>query len=97
MKYLDFIPSEAVAFEGYACALRGKRDKVMNGPTWEYAQHMRQEGAIRHLGFSTHSVHIAPRFLARVAMGMGMFSISPMYDYTEEPDGGKSEASDRAA
>lgn len=29
INYLDFIPSEAVAFEGYARALRGQREKVM--------------------------------------------------------------------
>lgn len=154
VNYLDFVPSEAVAFEGYARALRGQRDKVMlqvhlganyatgsygfttdpattrrefekrleslgtdyadfgfihcidedsdfdkvmNGPTWEYAQRMKQEGVIRHLGFSTHSVEIARRFLATGAMDMGMFSINPMYDYTSESAYGKGEADDRAA
>ncbi len=37
---------------------------------------------IRHLGFSTHSVSIARRFLATGAMDMGMFSMNPMYDFT---------------
>lgn len=154
VNYLDFIPSEAVAFEGYARALRGQRDKVMlqvhlgadyssgkygfttdpktairefeqrlkvlgtdyadfgfihcidedadfdkvmNGPTWDFAQRMKKEGVIRHLGFSTHSVGIARRFLATGAMDMGMFSINPMYDYTQESAYGKGEASDRAA
>lgn len=154
INYLDFIPSEAVSFEGYACALRGQRekvmlqvhlgasyftgtygfttdpkvarrefearlrsldtdyadfgfihcidedadfDKVMNGPTWDYAQRLKREGVIRHLGFSTHSVDIARRFLATGEMDMGMFSINPMYDYTSESSYGKSEADDRAA
>ncbi len=154
INYLDFVPSEAVAFEGYARALKGQRDKVMlqvhlgadystgsygfttdpaatrrefearlkvlgtdyadfgfihcidedadfdkvmNGPTWEYAQRLKKEGAIRHLGFSTHSVDIARRFLATGAMDMGMFSINPMYDYTSASEYGKGEADDRAA
>ena len=72
-------------------------DKVMNGPTWEYAQRLKQEGAIRHLGFSTHSVDIARRFLATGVMDMGMFSINPLYDYTSESAYGQGEADDRAA
>ena len=154
VNFLDFVPSEAAAFEGYARALRGQRDKVMlqvhlgadysngkygfttdfavtkrefearlavldtdyadfgfihcidedtdfdkvmNGGTWDYACRMKQEGVIRHLGFSTHSVDIARRFLATGAMDLGMFSINPMYDYTSESAYGKGEADDRAA
>ena len=29
INYMDFVPSKASAFDGYAKALRGKRDKVM--------------------------------------------------------------------
>ncbi len=153
VNFMDFIPSEAVAFEGYARVLRGQRDKVMlqihlgadyssgsygfttdfataksqfearlavldtdyadfgfihcidedadfdqvmNGGIWDYACRMKQEGVIRHLGFSTHSVDIARRFLATGAMDLGMFSINPMYDYTSESEYGKGEADDRA-
>ena len=70
-------------------------DKVMNGGIWDYALKMKQEGAIRHLGFSTHDVRIARRFLETGAMDLGMFSINPMYDYTSESDYGKGEASER--
>ena len=154
VNYLDFVPSEASAFEGYARALRGQRenvmlqvhlgadyssgkygwttdlgtvkrefearlatlgtdyadfgfihcidedkdfDHVMNGGVWDYACRLKQEGAIRHLGFSTHDVGIARRFLATGQMDMGMFSINPMYDYTSESQYGQGEASDRAS
>ena len=153
VNYLDFVPSEASAFEGIARALRGQRDKamlqvhlgasyrggaygwtvnadvaiaefeerlrmlgtdyadfgfihcidedadfdaVMNGGIWEYACQRKQDGVIRHLGFSTHSVAIARRFLATGAMDMGMFSLNPMYDYTNESAYGAGSADDRA-
>ena len=153
VNYFDFVPSKAVAFEGYARALKGQRDRamlqvhigadyssgeygwtvnprraitefearlalldtdyadfgfihcidedadfdrVMNGEIWAWARKAKREGTIRHLGFSTHSVYIARRFLATGEMDMGMFSLNPMYDYTDESAYGKGEAHDRA-
>lgn len=75
----------------------GDFDKIMNGEIWRYACRMKQEGAIRHLGFSTHNVHIARRFIETGAMDMGMFSLNPMYDYTDESAYGKGSADNRAA
>ena len=71
-------------------------DKVMNGPIWEYAQRCKQEGIIRHLGFSTHNVDIARRFLATGVMDLGMLSLNPMYDFTDESQYGKGSADDRS-
>lgn len=153
VNYFDFVPSRAMAFEGYARALRGQReramlqvhigadysrgeygwttdpkraipefekrlgllgtdyadfglihcidededfDRVMNGGIWDWALRMKQEGAIRHLGFSTHSVEIAHRFLDTGQMDIGMFSLNPMYDYTDESPYGKGKAERRA-
>lgn len=151
---MDFIPSEASAFEGYLRALSGanrqramlqvhigaeyttgkygwttdaklaaaefeKRlsdlgtdyadfgfihcidedadfDKIMNGGIWDYAQRRKADGTIRHLAFSTHTTSIARKFLATEAFDWAMFSINPMYDYTNESTYGKGEASDRA-
>ena len=72
-------------------------DAVMNGGIWDYACRMKQEGVILHLGFSTHSAHIARRFIATGVMDMGMFSLNPMYDYTDESEYGQGTADDRAA
>lgn len=72
-------------------------DAVMNGGIWEYACEMKRQGVIRHLGFSTHSVAIARRFIETGAMDIGMFSINPLYDYTDESEYGKGEANDRHA
>ena len=71
-------------------------DQVMNGGIWDYAQRRKQDGTIRHLAFSTHVASIARKFLATGAFDWAMFSINPMYDYTDESDYGKGEASDRA-
>lgn len=154
VNYLDFVPSKAMAFDGYARALRGKRDKVMlqvhlgadyssgdygfttdpertisqfeerlrslctdyadfgfihcidkdsdfekvmNGPVWEWAQKAHREGMIRHLGFSTHNVDIARRFIETGLMDMGMFSLNPMYDYTDVSVYGKGSTDSRAS
>lgn len=155
VNYFDYVPSDAAAFEPYARALHGLRDKVMlqvhlgadysngqygwairnpklaiaqfeerlrdlgtdyadfgfihcidedddfdtvmNGPLWEYAERRHADGTIRHLGFSTHNASIARRFLATGKMDMGMFSLNPMYDYTDESAYGQGSASDRAS
>ena len=70
-------------------------DAVFNGGIWDYALHMKKEGVVRHLAFSTHSAHIARRLIATGEMDLAMFSINPMYDYTDESQYGKGEASDR--
>ncbi|NHM15292.1 (4Fe-4S)-binding protein [Eggerthellaceae bacterium zg-887] len=72
-------------------------DKVMNGKAWEYALRRREDGTVRHLGFSTHNVNIARRFLETGVMDMGMFSLNPMYDFTDESEYGKGSADDRGA
>lgn len=70
-------------------------DRVMNGGIWDYALGRKREGAIRHLAFSTHSTHIARRLLATGEFDLAMFSLNPMYDYTDESAYGRGEASDR--
>lgn len=72
-------------------------DRVMNGGIWDYALHAKQEGIIRHLAFSTHSTHIARRLVATGEFDLAMFSLNPMYDYTDASEYGRGEASDRMA
>ena len=70
-------------------------DYVMGNGIWDYACRLKREGVIRHLAFSTHSTHIARRFLATGAFDLGMFSLNPMYDYTDASEYGKGEVGDR--
>ena len=71
-------------------------DRVMNGGIWDYAQARKADGTIRHLAFSTHSLHIARELLATGSFDLAMFSLNPMYDYTDESEYGQGEAADRA-
>lgn len=72
-------------------------DKVMNGGLWDYVCKRKKDGTIRHIGFSTHNIHIARRFLQTGAVDMGMLSLNPMYDFTDESNLGQGGAEDRAA
>ncbi len=71
-------------------------DRIMNNGTWDYLKQLKAAGTVRHLGASTHSVEIARRFLATGLVDMMMFSINPMYDYTDESQYGRGSTVDRA-
>lgn len=70
-------------------------NKVVDGGILDYAIKAKDAGTIRHLAFSTHTVDIARKFLELGIFDLAMFSINPMYDYTDESDYGKGEAADR--
>lgn len=56
-------------------------ERIMDDGLFEYAVKLKREGLIRHLGFSSHSVEIARRFLETGDMDIFMFSINPAYDF----------------
>ena len=56
-------------------------DTIMENGIWDYFLDCKKKGMIRHLGFSTHTVGIAERFLDTGVMDLFMFSINPAYDY----------------
>lgn len=51
---------------------------------FDYILGLKRDGVIRHVGFSSHSVDIARRFLETGLVDMFMFSINPAYDFAEE-------------
>ena len=63
---------------------------------WEYALELKEQGAIRHLGCSTHSVEVAREFAHTGLVDLMMFSLNPMYDYTDESAYGKGTVDERA-
>lgn len=71
-------------------------DEVMHGGLWEYMKELKKQGAIRHLGFSSHNPDIARRILDTGLVDMFMFSINPAYDY-QKGEYGIGEVSDRAS
>lgn len=74
---------------------RSDFDKVVHGGILDYALRQKEAGAIRHLAFSTHSAEIALMFIDLGVFDWAMFSINPMYDYTDESPYGKGGAEDR--
>ena len=56
-------------------------ERVIAGGILDYAQKLKQNGTIRYLGFSSHSVDIARRFLETGLMDIFMFSLNPAYDF----------------
>lgn len=71
-------------------------DQVMNGGLWEYMKALKDEGRIRHLGFSSHNPDIARHILGTGIVDMMMFSINPAYDY-QKGDYAIGEVEERAA
>ena len=46
----------------------------------EYAQDLKRQGTIHHIGFSTHNPHIARKLIDTGEVDLFMFSINPAYD-----------------
>lgn len=58
-------------------------DKVFNDGIWDYMKSLKADGAIRHLGFSSHNHEIARCIIDTGLIDFFMFSINPSYDYEE--------------
>ena len=56
-------------------------DEILNGKVFEYICKMKNAGAVRHIGVSTHTPSIAVRFIETGMADMIMFSINPAFDY----------------
>jgi predicted aldo/keto reductase-like oxidoreductase len=54
--------------------------KVLRSGILKYAQDLKNQGIIRHLGFSSHNPIIAQRLIATGDMDLFMFSVNPAYD-----------------
>ncbi|GAA6488855.1 aldo/keto reductase [Gordonibacter urolithinfaciens] len=57
-------------------------DAMWENGIWDYALSLKEQGVIRHLGFSSHNPTIARRFLDTGLVDECMFSINPAYDYS---------------
>jgi len=63
-------------------------ERVMDSGLWKYMRSLKDQGAIRHLGFSSHEPRVARRFIETGLVDMCMFSINPAYDFPTESDSG---------
>jgi predicted aldo/keto reductase-like oxidoreductase len=59
-------------------------NEVVNGGLLDYAQQLKKDGTVRGIGFSSHSVEIARKFLETGLIDLFMFSINPAYDFGEK-------------
>lgn len=58
-------------------------DEIVSSGIMDYALRLKEEGRIRHLGFSSHTPSISSRILDIFPADMMMFSINPAYDLEE--------------
>lgn len=54
---------------------------MFSSGTYDYALQLKQQGVVRQLGFATHTIDIAEKFLALGTFDICMFSINPAYDF----------------
>lgn len=54
--------------------------KVFDGPIYRYAQELKKQGVIRHIGISSHNPVIAKRAVELGDIRVVMFSLNPCYD-----------------
>ena len=62
-------------------------DLALNNGLLDYAVKLKQEGTIRYIGFSSHSVGICNRFLDTGLIDIFMFSLNPAYDFENTSEG----------
>lgn len=65
----------------------GDYDDMLNNGLLDYAQKLKQDGVIRNIGFSSHSVDMCHRFLDTGLIDVFMFSINPSYDFVSSGSG----------
>lgn len=74
----------------------GDLEDVMKNGIFDHAVRLRDEGIIRHIGFSSHTPSVANRILDTGIADMMMFSINPAYDMERGDEYGLGTAQERA-
>lgn len=71
-------------------------DLLENG-IFNYLKEMKESGAVRHIGFSSHTPSVAHKVLDTGMIDMMMFSINPAYDLEKGDEYGIGSVEERAA
>lgn len=58
-------------------------DEIMSNGVFDYLRQLKEQGAVKHIGFSSHTPSVARRFIETGLIDMFMFSINPAYDYAK--------------
>ncbi|MCC8190111.1 MAG: aldo/keto reductase [Planctomycetes bacterium] len=56
-------------------------EEVFASGVYDYALRLRRDGVLRQVGFATHTIDIAERFLAAGGFDLCLFSLNPAYDF----------------
>lgn len=75
----------------------GDIDDLVSSGIFDYVKGLKEQGVVRHLGFSSHTPAVANRLLDTGIMDMMMFSLNPAYDYEKGDEYGIGSVSERQA
>ena len=72
-------------------------DDIISNGIYDYVKSLKQQGVVRHIGFSSHTPSVANKLLDVGGMDMMMFSINPAYDLECGDEYGIGTTNERAA
>lgn len=70
-------------------------DKLVEIGVLDYLKELKEQGIVRHIGFSSHTPSVANRIIDTGLVDMMMFSINPAYDFEKGDDLGIGTVSER--
>ena len=72
-------------------------DELVEAGIFDYIKKLKNDGKVRHIGFSSHTPSVANRVLDTGLIDLMMFSINPAYDLEQGDEYGIGSVSERAA
>ena len=72
-------------------------DELVEAGIFDYIKKLKDDGKVRHIGFSSHTPSVANRVLDTGLIDLMMFSINPAYDLEQGDEYGIGSVSERAA
>ncbi len=72
-------------------------DQLVEIGVFDYLKELKEQGTVRHIGFSSHTPRVANRIIDTGVVDMMMFSINPAYDFEKGDEYGIGSVSERRA
>ena len=72
-------------------------EDIVNNGIYDYVKSLKEQGVVRHIGFSSHTPSVANKLLDLGGMDIMMFSINPAYDLDCGDEYGIGTTNERAA
>ena len=70
-------------------------DKLVEIGVFDYIKQLKEQGIVRHIGFSSHTPRVANRIIDTGVIDMMMFSLNPAYDFEKGDEYGIGSVSER--